>query len=143
MPIIKADISNLDQIIELSGMWNDNITHTDVGIMETTLESEIVFCAIEDEELIGVAMLEENVDGSQHIARLFVHPDYRDCGIGTEIMEKVTKLLDETCTKSFLSVSSTNPAYDFYERFGYTETDTFKPPNEDYTPMVREPDLSL
>lgn len=143
MPIIKADISQLDQIIELSEMWNGDVMPVDTNIIEEYLTSEIVFCAIEDEKLLGIAMLEENTDGSQHIARLFVHPDYRDCGIGTEIMEEITSLLDETCTKSFLSVSKTNPAYDLYEQFGYKETNAFKPPSKDHVPMAREPDLSL
>ncbi len=143
MPIVRADISNLDQVIALSEMWNDDATPLRAEIIEQYLASEIVFCAIEGEEVLGIIILEENSDGSQHLARLFVHPDYRDDGIGSEMMETVTKLLDETCTKSFLSLSNTHPAYDFYGRFGYTETDTFKPPSEDYIPMVREPNLSL
>ena len=143
MPIVRANISNLDQIIALSEMWNDDATPVHAEIIERYLTSETVFCAIEDEEVLGIAILEENSDNSQHLARLFVHPDYRDDGIGSEMMESVTKLLDETCTKSFLSLSNTHPAYEFYERFGYTETDTFESPSDDYTPMVREPNLSL
>lgn len=143
MPIVRADISNLDQVIALSEMWNDDAMPVHAEIIERYLTSETVFCAIEDENVLGIAMLQENSDGSQHLARLFVHPDYRDAGIGSEMMEAVTKLLDETCTKSFLSLSNNHSAYDFYERFGYAETDTFKSPSEDYIPMVREPNLSL
>ncbi|MGH1378261.1 MAG: GNAT family N-acetyltransferase [Alphaproteobacteria bacterium] len=143
MPIVKAGISQLDQIVELSSMWNGDSTPVDPDIIEKYLTSEIVFCAIDNEELIGVAILEQNMDSSQHIARLFVHPDYREYGVGTELMEEVTRLLDETCTKSFLSVSDRNPAHDFYKRFGYKKTDEFKAPSPDHIPMIREPDLGL
>lgn len=143
MSIIKADISNLDQIVALSEMWNDDSTPAHAEIMERYITSETVFCAIEDDEILGIVMLEENSDGSQHLARLFVHPDYRNDGIGSEMMESVTTLLDETCTKSFLSVSNTSPSQSLYERFGYTETDTFKAPDKNYVPMVREPSLSF
>ena len=143
MAIVKADISNLNQIVELSRMWNDDKIPVHADIIERYLTSETVFCAIEDDDVMGVVILQENSDGSQHLARLFIHPDYRDDGIGHEMMETVTKLLDETCTKSFLSLSNTSPAHSLYESFGYVETDTFDAPDEDYIPMIREPNLSL
>ena len=84
-------------------------------------------------------ILEQNVDESLHVARFFVHPDERDNGLGSEMMDNLVKLLDQTCTQSFLSVSPSNPVVDLYERYGYKETSTFKPPSNNYLAMIRVP----
>ncbi len=98
-----------------------------------------MLCALEDEEIIGLIILQENTDQSIHIARFFVHPDFRDSGVGSEMMEKASALLDEDMTHAFASVASTNPALTLYKRYGFQETHSFKPPSDEYIALERIP----
>lgn len=139
MTLKKATIADIDKIKELSSLWNDDGIPVDTDILESYLEYEIVFCSVEDDEIIGIMILEKNLDESLHVARFFVHPDERDNGLGSELMDNLVNLLDQTCTQSFLSVSRNNPAVDLYERYGYKETSIFKPPSSNYIAMTRVP----
>ncbi|MFC4771496.1 GNAT family N-acetyltransferase [Enterococcus hermanniensis] len=51
--------------------------------------------------------------------RLCVHPDYRNLGLGTDLLRVIEKrALDENCTTSKLSAETTAQA--FYEKNGYS-----------------------
>lgn len=146
MEIREASMEDIEQIQELSAHWNGDGQPVDSYILEKYLDSEIVICADDGENIFGVTMLEQNADGSMHIARFFVHPDYRDDGIGSEMMDVVTEYLDDNCTTAFASVALTNPAMNLYERYGFAETNAYKAPYEDQIAMEREPasdDLTL
>jgi ribosomal protein S18 acetylase RimI-like enzyme len=58
-------------------------------------------------------------DGVRHalIARMIVHPDFRNQGIGTQIMNEVLKMLGEN---KLLPVLTANPGKTgFYKKFGF------------------------
>jgi ribosomal protein S18 acetylase RimI-like enzyme len=147
MVIREASIDDIDQIQSLSKHWNDDETEAGYDVLAKYIDNEIVICAEEDGEIFGITMLEENIDGSMHIARLFVHPDYRDEGIGSEMMDMVAGYLDDNCTTAFASVASRNPAISLYKRYNFKETDAYKPPFEHQIAFERIPsnedDLAL
>ena len=140
MAIKYATIDDLEQIHALSAFWDEvNAEPVDFDVLRGYVELETVICAEDDENIVGITMLEENTDQSIHVARFFVHPDFRDNGIGSEMMDKVTSILDHNCTTAFTSVAMTNPAINLYERYGFIESSSFAPPTDEHIVFAREP----
>tara|TARA_R110002072_G_scaffold271235_1_gene431204 strand:+ start:447 stop:875 length:429 start_codon:yes stop_codon:yes gene_type:complete len=142
MPIKNATLDDLDEIHDLSVLWDeDDEKGVEFDILEDYIVTEQVLCATsDDDKIVGIIILSENTDSSMHIARFFVHPDYRDEGIGTDMLEQAVSILDESCTSAFASVAETSPALRLYERFNFKKTHKFTPPTEDYIALEREPD---
>ena len=86
----------------------------------------------ESNKLIGFVHIIS--DGVRHalIARMIVHPDFRNKGIGTRIMNEVMKMLGEN---KLLPTLTANPGKaSFYKKFGF-ETES-----EGYTAMcIKKP----
>ena len=65
-----------------------------------------------------------NIDDKTPELAISVLPKYRGCGIGTDLMMHLFKLLRERGFKrTSLSVQQNNPAVRFYQRLGYVITD--------------------
>lgn len=138
--IYHAEHDDIRDIRALSKIWDDAGEGVDTHIIQEYVEMETVLCARdENEDLVGVIIMEENADSSMHISRFFVHPDYQGHGIGSALLDEATDILDQGCKRAFLSVAYTNPAKELYERYDFHRTDSFRPPSDDYAPMMREP----
>jgi len=85
-----------------------------------------------DNKLIGFVHIIS--DGVRHalIARMLVHPDFKNQGIGTAIMSEVMSLLKEN---KLFPVLTANPGKaDFYKKFGFSTE------SEGYTAMcIKKP----
>jgi GNAT superfamily N-acetyltransferase len=53
-----------------------------------------------------------------------VRPDFRGCGIGTQLLHHLLQRADQSYESVSLSVSTRNPAVRLYERFGFASVAT-------------------
>ncbi len=129
MAIVKANISHMDQIDELLDVWENEAGDDSISYrsMETYINGETVYLHIpEDEDIISGIMVVSDSYKYMDLSYLYVHPDYRGDGVGSELLESLTELLDHKCMNAFLKVADNNEAQFLYERFGFIQSKTLK-----------------
>ncbi|MBQ6345323.1 MAG: GNAT family N-acetyltransferase [Methanobrevibacter sp.] len=72
---------------------------------------------LDDDTIIG-SVRAYTKDGTTHIGKLMVHPDYRKRGLGTELMEKIENCFLNTIYELFTASKSVNNI-EFYKKRGY------------------------
>lgn len=72
---------------------------------------------LDDDTIIG-SVRAYTKDGTTHIGKLMVHPDYRKRGLGTELMEKIENCFLNTRYELFTASKSVNNI-EFYKKRGY------------------------
>lgn len=70
--------------------------------------------AIEGDDVIGIALIEERTNRENHLHRIGVLPERQGEGIGRQLMERLT----EEYGSFELEVDSEKPADDFYRHLG-------------------------
>jgi len=88
-----------------------------------------VVAEVKNNEVVGMAWTRiipayGHLDKDTPELAISVLPNYRGCGIGTMLMERLFKILkDAGYKRTSLSVQQNNPAVMFYKRLGYVVTD--------------------
>jgi ribosomal protein S18 acetylase RimI-like enzyme len=60
-------------------------------------------------------------DDHAELARISIHPDHQDSGLGTAALTSLLERADEQDVPVQLEVFDTNPARRLYERLGFVE----------------------
>lgn len=142
MPLQRATLDNLDDLLELAEIWDneeDNLEPTSADKLHKAIEEEIVFLFYEEEEeqLIGAMICDENYT-SMNLKTLYVHPDHRGEGIGKTMLSSLTETLDKSAMSAFLEVDAHNPAIELYETFDFEVNDKIST-IDGHIAMTREP----
>lgn len=77
------------------------------------MQKRKMFCAIENEKIIGTIDLEGNKIGG-----LYVHPDFTGRGIGKKLLEYIENYTRKEGIKKLMLYSTLN-AENFYKKYGY------------------------
>ena len=143
MPVYKARPKDIDDLLALAEIWDqeeENLHPTNPQKLENYIHDNMVYLYREDreDEVLAAMIIDETYD-TINLKTFYVHPDYRSEGIGKNMMDGFTNMLDQGCMKAFLEVEKHNPAISLYKRFGFKEH-----PNLDtidgHIAMSREPD---
>lgn len=142
MPIFQATPEHFENILTISEYWDreeDNQNPTDPDKIKSYIDDGMVFLFTEedDDEILGVMIYSDNYT-YYNLYTLYVQPDYRNQGIGPEMMSHFTKMLDGRAMSAFLEVDAVSPAIDLYERHGFHKADKFDTIPE-HIAMTREP----
>lgn len=129
MPVYKAYKEDIDDLLSLSKIWDEeeeNPSPTHPQKLEESIEDGMVFLYRDDEEdennLLAAMILDENSE-LVFLKTVYVHPDYRGEGIGHEMLDAFTEMLDKRAISAFLEVDEHNPAIELYEKYGFKETE--------------------
>lgn len=133
MKIQRADISDAERILDLqktsfkseAELYNNYnippLTQTLKEMQDDFLYKEFLK-ATEDDKIIGSVRAFEK-DGTCHVGRLMVHPNFQNHGIGTNLMQEMENLFD-TCKRfELFAGSKSKKNIMLYEKLGYK---TFK-----------------
>ncbi len=119
---------DLEEILELQKLayrseaeiYNDfaiqPLTQTLEELREEAKKS-VIFKIVEDRRIIG-SIRAFKKDGTCHIEKLMVHPDYRNKGLGRKLMEAVEKAFVKSRFELHTGHLSEKNLY-FYEKLGY------------------------
>lgn len=145
MPIRKAHDEDIDALSALVDIWDEEefeSQDTDLRLIEDYIKDGMVFLYTTEEDedaILGVMVVSDNYD-YMNLQTLYVHPDYRGEGIGSEMMDKFTDFLNSRSLSAFLEVDAQNPAIALYERYGFKEDSRYKMP-EGHIAMTRSMEL--
>ena len=133
MKIQKADVSDAEHILELqkisykseAELYHDHnmppMTQTLKEMQDDFLYKK--FLKVTDgNKIIGSVRVFEK-DGTCHIGRLMVHPDFQNQGIGTKLMQKIENLFDTCKRLELFAGNKSKKNIMLYEKLGYN---TFK-----------------
>lgn len=149
MPIRKATLDDLDlltNLFEISNLEDKNGLATDVyEIKKNISEGAIYLYHKEGNEYPLGVMIALDLQNLLNLHTMYVLPDHRSEGIGSEFLKKLTEILDTSCTDAFLKVRAHNPAIRLYERFGFREDNKYETSTSiiAMTRCSRPEDLSL
>lgn len=97
---------------------NVKLLHIDT-IVNTCKETKIV--AIYDNNIIGSIGLDHINKRSSCLLRLFVHQDFRKCGIGSKLVNECCKISKESgCETVGLLLAKNNDAESFYNKLDFS-----------------------
>ena len=120
--IEKMKKEYIDDVYEIDKMsvpipWSKNSIEEEMNNM---LANFLV--AKEDDKVVGFAMCWYIMDEC-HIGNIAVHPDYRQKGIATRLLDKLLEGCKEHGTNSILLEVrvSNNPAQELYKKLGFEE----------------------
>lgn len=130
LKIDRLDISAISHLVESS--QNEGFRHMArlvneyrMGINTFSQEGEVLFVVVDEEEYIGICGLNREVsvnEGIGRIRRLYVKPEYRNKGIGKELIKAVIKE-GKPYFKRLVLKTDNEKAYAFYKTLGFNETD--------------------
>jgi ribosomal-protein-alanine N-acetyltransferase len=112
----------------IDDVYNIDALSVPIPWSKNSIEEEIdnplslFYVAKEDEKVIGFTMCWFVMDEC-HIGNLAVHPDYRNKGVGTALLNKILESFEEHETKNvLLEVRTSNEnAIKLYKKLGFTE----------------------
>ena len=120
MMIVKMNATHVPQIAELEKLcfkdpWSENS-------IASELDNRLAFwlVALEDEHVIGYVG-SQTVLGETDMMNIAIHPDYRKCGIATQLICALIQGLTEQGSHSLmLEVRASNePAKNLYIKLGF------------------------
>ena len=119
-----ADFNDIPALHDLSYLWDEDGEPIDEDVLSNYITDGTVYCAEEGDEIAGIMILIENGDRSIQLSRLFVHPYYRQCGIGNQFIEQLKTHMDQASLQTaFVTVSLQNDdALLLYEQRGFCDT---------------------
>lgn len=143
MPLLKATQNDFEDIMALAEIWDEeeeNLDPTDPQRISDYIQNGMVFLYKdeESEETLGAMIFDENYDYI-NLRTFYVHPDYRSDGLGKQMLERFTNMLDKNALSAFLEVESHNPVVSLYERYGFKENGDIKNLESGHIGMWREP----
>ncbi|MFD1135987.1 GNAT family N-acetyltransferase [Paenibacillus shunpengii] len=130
LKIDRLEVHEIRQLVEssqnegfrhLSRLVNEYIT----GINTFSQEGEALFIAVYRSECIGICGLNQETSIKSEIGRirrLYVKPEYRNKGIGRELLNAVVKF-GEPYYKRLVLKTDNEKASAFYKVHGFKETD--------------------
>ncbi len=113
--------------------------------LATRLASDASFAWVavdEDGSIVGLSIPVKAPDGSQHIAAIYVAPQWQGQGLAGQLMECSLGWLDITKPIELYVVSYNERAKAFYRKWGFTEVPNSDRMLDDLLPevkMVRQP----
>lgn len=129
MNIEKAELKDLAEILSLQKLayiseaeiCNDYSIPPLVQTLESSKEdykNQLILKAVIDGKIVGSVRAYEN-EGTSYIGRLFVHPEYQNRGIGTQLMKSIEDEFRESQRfELFTSKKSIKNIY-LYSKLGY------------------------
>ena len=120
-----AYIDDIQALSDFSCTWDeDDPEPLNDELIANYIADGSLYCAEEDDEIVGAMILIDNGARRVQLSRLFVHEDYRGDGIGSAFMGQLTEHMDRQGLKTaFVTVSLNNDdAMSFYERHGFQDT---------------------
>ncbi|MDP4091330.1 MAG: ribosomal protein S18-alanine N-acetyltransferase, partial [Bacillota bacterium] len=80
------------------------------------------FTAVKDDVVVGFGGMWIIIDEA-HITNIAVHPEFRGCGIGNQIMESLISLcgLENICGMTLEVRSSNYKAQNLYKKYGFVQ----------------------
>lgn len=128
MIIEKANISDAKEILLLQKLAysSEADIYNDFGIfpivqtldqIEKDFEKWTFLKAIIDGRIVGSVRAHEK-EGTCHIGRLIVHPDFQNRGIGTKLMKEIEKIFGSKRFELFTGDKSQKNLY-LYQKLGY------------------------
>jgi ribosomal protein S18 acetylase RimI-like enzyme len=126
--IIAAKIGDAEKILsiqklayrseaELYGDFNIEPLKQTVNDVEKAFEDYLILKYIEDGELVGSVRAFQK-DGTCHIGKLMVHPDFQNKGIGKALMKEIESRFNTERFELFTG-SKSEKNIRFYEKLGY------------------------
>jgi len=102
----------------MAGWWEKNAPD-DPDLVERIIAGSYCFMvAIEGEEIAGMGRAISDRASDAYIQDLTVHEKYRNMGVGTEILKRISNRLEEDGIKWIALIAERN-THGFYERLGY------------------------
>lgn len=97
--------------------WNDFLQLSKEQLYEAMKNSWYILSVYHEDRLIATARVVSDGIIVGYITGLIVHPDYRNRGIGRDILQK----LIEKCKQSYLAIQllATDDSITFYQRLGF------------------------
>lgn len=128
MIIEKADVSDANQILLLQKLAysSEADIYNDFGIfpmtqtldqIEKDFEKWAFLKVLIDNKIIGSVKAYEK-EGTCHIGRLIVHPDFQNQGIGTKLIYQIEKIFEGKRFELFTGDKSQKNLY-LYQKLGY------------------------
>lgn len=127
MKIRAASTKDVSAILEIRLSVRENTVTKErleeLGVSEETLaemieSSHFVFCAEEDERVVGFSMADKE---SSSIFALFVDPDHERKGFGAQLLQAaVGELWSAGHTRATLTTEPDTRAFEFYKHHGWT-----------------------
>ncbi len=125
MIIEKANVSDAKEILLLqklayrrdAGIYNDFGMSQTLEQIEKDFDKCIFLKAMIDNKIIGSVKAYEK-EGTCHIGRLIVHPDFQNRGIGTKLLYLIEKIFGYKRFELFTGDESQKNLY-FYQKLGY------------------------
>lgn len=109
------DVESFNRLRKLAG-W---MTFDPEQVASGLRNSLKAWCALRDDEIIGIVRLVG--DGTMKIAleELVVHPEHRHCGIGHALMREVMAYIDTLPPRCTINLMAAPGAASFYLEFGF------------------------
>lgn len=128
--ITKACLEDLQEILQLQYLAYQSeaalFGSNDIPPLKQTIDEVIeeyhkgvILKLVADNKIIGSIRAWET-EGTVHVGKLMVHPDYRHCGYGTKLLNEIESYFSQKRFVLFTSTRSINNLR-MYQRMGYKE----------------------
>ena len=128
--ITKACLEDLQEILQLQYLAYQSeaalFGSNDIPPLKQTIDEVIeeyhkgvILKLVADNKIIGSIRAWET-EGTVHVGKLMVHPDYRHCGYGTKLLNEIESYFSQKRFVLFTSTRSINHLR-MYQRMGYKE----------------------
>lgn len=137
--VLFAETEDVDEILSLQKLCfqmeadrvgNPNIApmaetkETLLGELSSVTNPLILLKLVEDRRIVG-SVRARQMDGTVHIGRLIVHPEYRNRGYGRKLMEAIERCFSHARFELFTGEHNTENLH-FYQNLGYRPYDVFE-----------------
>lgn len=121
--IVKASREHIDDIVNVEKL-SFRIPWSRQSIMDEFLNNEtaVYFCALAGGKAVGYAGMWQVLDEG-HITNIAVHPEFRQCGLGSALMEALLAEAERRDIKALtLEVRKSNfSAQALYRKYGFSD----------------------
>lgn len=121
--IVKASREHIDDIVNVEKL-SFRIPWSRQSIMDEFLNNEtaVYFCALAGGKAVGYAGMWQVLDEG-HITNIAVHPEFRQCGLGSALMEALLAEAERRGIKALtLEVRKSNfSAQALYRKYGFSD----------------------
>jgi len=115
------EIARLDRVAWRGNRCGEHIPDGE-HVWRVWVEHTLVFCAKNENIIVGVAAAFPCVSSQYCLHKIFVDHDFRKNGIGAKLLELVVGEMDNIGADCFLTVDPANTsAVTLYEKFGFSE----------------------
>ena len=133
LPLKIKKLENIDEIDICARMmadlepWITLRRDYEASVATLSVPTKEVYLAMIEEQIAGFAILNMQGGFIGYVQTLCVAPDWRNKGVGSELMSFVERRIFKETPNVFICVSSFNPkALKLYQRLGYEEIGELK-----------------